>query len=435
MAHVSGSIGGVTAGTLARLTVMPDRRLPHMATAIGDSRVAALFLDRNQLSRAITSPLNWANALLGQRLTIGTGYGVSGERTDQMLARMAAVTASGAGLLYIQGGVNDIAQNYPAAATSGQTAFANIRTMADTARRAGMIVVVEAEVGADSLSAAMLAQVEELNVRLADYAERTPGIHLHDARGAVLQPGFGEGGVRYRTGYSYDGTHVNGRGAAAWGESLATLIDRLVPPRSGPLIRNRAQVAANGRRQIAANPLFATATGGAVQGMGASGTVPAGWTGVCAAGATAAFATQADPRGLGNDVVIDWTVTAANDAVRLAQTIDAASWRAGDALEGFAEVELVGNPTGLASCHLQLSHFSGTGGQATDHMDMIGPVVAGYGGLDRAMVLTLRTRTMTVPASVGSNPYLTVSIRLVALGAGSGRVIVRQVGVRRRELG
>ena len=168
--------------------VQESARKRHIVAALGDSRIAATYLDiSTRRNLGARSPLNWANALMGHRLVIGDDYGVSGDRTDQMLARLAAATASGAGLLYLQGGVNDIAQNYPTAGTSGATAFANLRTMAEAGRAAGMQVVIEVEVGAQNLNTvAFVTQINELNALIYEYAEKTPRVYVHDARSVVL---------------------------------------------------------------------------------------------------------------------------------------------------------------------------------------------------------------------------------------------------------
>lgn len=269
--RVSGNGAGVALSTLTRRAVLPNRRLPHVVTAIGDSRVAALYIDGAFRSRGAGSALNWANALLGQRLVIGQTFGVSGDRTDQMLGRIDAAIATGAGTLYILAGVNSIAQSIAGYvhAVSGASVNANnvasitfgdIRTMAEKARMAGMTVVIEIEVGASIINTtALVSGVNDLNARLYEYGERTPGVHLHDARAAVVLAGYSDTALQIKAGHAYDGIHMNSLGGYRWGKSLASLLDRVVPPRGGMLIQNRAELATNGRRQLAANPIFAQA--------------------------------------------------------------------------------------------------------------------------------------------------------------------------------
>ena len=190
-------------GIAAQARQLALGRKPNVVTALGDSRVAALYLDPPRQNRGARSPVNWANALLGQRMTIGQTFGVSGDRTDQMLARLQAAIATNAGILYVQGGINNVGAvatgfTYTHAVT-GETvtidtvaavAMRDLRYICDTARAAGMTVVLENEVGGSSLtSTEKLAALNNLRQMIAEYGETTPGVYVHDAYQAVMQPG------------------------------------------------------------------------------------------------------------------------------------------------------------------------------------------------------------------------------------------------------
>ncbi len=452
MAYRSGGMG-VGIGTLGRLAVLPDRRLPHIVTALGDSRVAALYLDPARMNRGTRSPLHWANALLGQRMTIGDTFGVSGDRTDQMLARLPAAIATGAGLLYVQGGINNIgavasgnpAYTYAHAVTGevvtidsvAAVAMRDLRQIAETARRAGMTVVIENEVGGSSLATAeKIGALNNLRAMIADYGAQMPGVHVHDAYAVVMQPGAAT--PTFRTGYAYDGIHATGRGAYWHGKSLATLLDRLVPPRS-VLSRGAIDTPANGRRQLLANHLFTTTTGGTA-GNGVTGDVPSGWTAAVSANAgSAVLSSVANADGVGNGVraAIDFT---AAGSFRLEQALGGtsggqyhANLRPGEEVEGFALVEIVGTPAILAAVQMEASAASaGSGGTGVTSLDMTGPAAATDLGVNDAAVITLRTRPIVLPVPSGAFPYLFANIRVIALAAGSATIIVRQIGVRRR---
>ncbi|MGN5374572.1 GDSL-type esterase/lipase family protein [Sphingomonas hankookensis] len=452
MAYRSGGIG-VGIGTLGRLAVLPDRRLPHVVTALGDSRVAALYLDPARMNRGTRSPLHWANSLLGQRMTIGDTFGVSGDRTDQMLARLPAAIATGAGLLYVQGGINNIgavasgnpAYTYAHAVTGevvtidsvAAVAMRDLRQIADTARRAGMTVVIENEIGGSSLSTAeKIGALNNLRAAIADYGAQTPGVHVHDAYAVVMQPGAAT--PTFRTGYAYDGIHATGRGAYWHGKSLATLLDRLVPPRS-VLSRGAIDTPANGRRQLLANHLF-TATTGGTAGNGVTGDVPSGWTAAVSTNAgSAVLSSVANADGVGNGVraAIDFT---AAGSFRLEQALGGtpggqyhANLRPGDEVEGFALVEITGTPAILAAVQMEASAASaGSGGTGVTSLDMTGPAAATDLGINDSALLTLRTRPIILPVPSGAFPYLFTNVRIIALAAGSATIIVRQIGVRRR---
>ena len=452
MAYRSGGIG-VGIGTLGRLAVLPDRRLPHVVTALGDSRVAALYLDPARMNRGTRSPLHWANALLGQRMTIGDTFGVSGDRTDQMLARLPAAIATGAGLLYVQGGINNIGAvasgatpyTYSHAVTGevvtidtvAAVAMRDLRQIADTARRAGMAVVIENEVGGSSLATAeKIGALNNLRAMIADHGAQTPGVHVHDAYAVVMQPGAAA--PTFRAGYAYDGIHATGRGAYWHGRSLAALLDRLVPPRS-VLSRGAIDTPANGRRQLLANHLFLTTTGGTA-GNGVTGDIPSGWTAAVSSNAGSAILSSiANADGVGNGVraAIDFT---AAGSFRLEQALGGtsggqyhANLRPGDEVEGFALVEIVGTPAMLAAVQMEAGAASaGSGGTGVTSLDMTGPAAATDLGINDAALVTLRTRPIILPTASGAFPYLFANVRVVALAAGSATVIVRQIGVRRR---
>lgn len=452
MAQRSGA-AGVGIGTLGRMAVLPDRRLPHVVTALGDSRVAALYLDPPKLNRGTRSPLNWANVLLAQRMSIGETFGVSGDRTDQFLARLPAAIATGAGILYLQGGINNIgavasgspAYTYAHAVTGevvtidtvAAVAMRDLRQIIEAARKAGMTVVVENEIGGASLTTTeKLAALNNLRAMIADLAERMPGVFVHDAYGAVMQPGSGT--PQFKAGYAYDGIHENGRGAYWHGKSLAALFDRLVPVRN-TLSRGAIDAPANGRRQLLANHLFATA-GGGTAGNGVTGGVPTSWTAAMGTNAgSATLSSVANPDGIGTGVqaAIDFTTAG---SFRLEQALGGtpggqyhANLRPGDEVEGFALVEVVGAPPTLSAIHMEVSAASaGSGGVGVTSLDMTEPATNADQGINDAAVLTLRTRPITLPAASGPYPYLFANIRVVAFGAGAATVIVRQAGVRRR---
>jgi len=422
----SGNGANVAPSSLSRYAILPHRRLPHVVTALGDSRIAAIYTNAGQGSYSAHSPLNWANALSDQRLVVGATFGVSGDRTDQMIARLNSAIATGAGMLYLQGGLNDIAQNYPTAGSSGATAFANIRAMADAARQAGMIVVIEMEVGSNVIStSALCGQVNELNARLYEYAERTPGILLHDARPVVLQTDFSATAMSYRTGYTYDGTHVNGRGAYYWAKSLALLLQSVVPPRAAVRMVGRAEAVGNGRRNYLANPCFVPATGGGAND-GTSGTVPSGWSASKSAGATGAFGNEVDAAGLGNHVVVAATFAAQGDYVRLYQDVNPASWDVGEVVEGTAKIT-VSSPVNMAIAHLNVQ--ANVGGSSYDNFALYG--LDTVLGPDEGYTATVKTRPFVIPA--GTKGWLTMCLWMRGGGAGSANVVVHHAAMRRRE--
>lgn len=263
-APVAAQIDPAARGLAVQARALALGRDPLLVTANGDSRVDAITIDTTRFAKNMRSELVWASELTGQRFVIGPTFGKSGDRTDQALTRMPQVLATNAGIFYWKACLNDIAQNYPTATTSGATCAANTIIAAEMARLAGMKVIIALEVGSNGLIAAQYQQVQESNVRVMDYQENAPGVYLVDARSAVMNPTASTSTSVFKAGFSIDGTHTVSRGAfydAQAQGGLVQVFNTLLPPRS-VLIRSAAELPTNGRWQLLLNPIFATATGG-----------------------------------------------------------------------------------------------------------------------------------------------------------------------------
>lgn len=412
---------------LSAADVIATRLPSHVATSWGDSRPTAVYNDNGSTSKGNRSPLVWANVLSGQRLIIGPNFSVAGERSDQALARVPAVIASGAGLCHVWVGLNDIAQNYPTAATSGATAAANTIAALEQFRSAGIICVVEAEMGSAGLNAAQVIQVATYNAIIYDYCERSVGVYFHDARSIVMNPTFSTTLIGGRAGYFYDNPAVHEACRAAFyhGRSLAALIQAIVPPRFGvPLIGNVEQFTAGGY-QLVTNPNFNTVAGGTV-GAGISGNVPAAWIAVCSGGATATLTSQVDPTGNGNSVLAAITFTAAGETFRLHQSPSVNTWNIGDNLEAAMAIDVTGNPTGLSGTYLELICSTDASKTARDCF----AVSSNDLGPDIAYSAQLKTRPFTVTGT--TKAFLNTSGYVVASGAGSVNVTFKQGLIRKR---
>ncbi|WCP71542.1 SGNH/GDSL hydrolase family protein [Sphingomonas hankookensis] len=401
----------------------------HIVASIGDSRVAAVGMDSGKRLYSAFSGLNWANALLGGRLTVLPDFGVSGERTDQIMKRIDAAIATGAGTLYILCGVNDIAQQYPSGTASGETAFANIRFMAERAAAAGMLVIVELEVGADGLEAAQQGQVAELNALLVDWAELTNNVLLNDVRAEVMDPG--RVGTKFRAGMSYDGTHQGPRGSFTHGEKLAKLFATIAVPRPAA-IRSPIEVPTVRRRQLLTNPMFATATGGQRSGA-ANGPVPAGWTLRAGGTATVAASTRADPDGLGNHVVLDINFGAVGEDVTFHQDVAAEYWRAGDIVQMALVAELVEDSDAVGLITAIVSNVVAEGEdmmRVARSSDGDGLIVGAL-GIHRPAVITLRGRPCTLLPPLNKS-YTSAVARIRAAKAGPAKIAIRSFALHRR---
>lgn len=422
------ALGGDVRQTINNVLSRPgwrSRRLPHVVCAWGDSRPTTVYNDSGRTSKGNRNPIVWANTMLGQRLVIGPNFGVSGERTDQALARVPDVIASASGLVHVWCGLNDIAQNYPTAASSGATAAANLISAVEAFREAGISCIVEAETGSNNLSPAQVIQVAELNARLYDYCERTPGVYLHDARSAVMDPAFSDTLVAFRTGYAYDGTHQSARGAFKHGQSLATLLQAIVPPRFGTLMCGRVENFAAGGYHLLTNGNFRSTSGGTA-GTGVTGSVPSGFSALCSGSATASLSTQADANGNGNNILAAITFTAAGEYFRLNQSPSSSAWNFGDTVEAGLSLDVTGTPTGLSGAYLELISSTDASRTARDCYT----VVSADAGPDVGYSAQFKTRPITISGTTKS--FLGFYGYVVASGPGTVNVTYKQAYIRKR---
>ena len=134
--------------------------------------------------------------------------GVYGERTDQIAARLDAC-AAGAGVLVVQGGINDIAQRKPV-----ERAAENLRAMVRRGRALGLGVVLADVLPWNNGYPWAAGPIRELNRLLAELAakEDVPLLPFHDTLADAVRPGH------MREDWTSDGDHPSVDGYRRLGE-------------------------------------------------------------------------------------------------------------------------------------------------------------------------------------------------------------------------
>lgn len=95
----------------------------------------------NSARSAVSFPLQ-LELMLGPAWYVANA-GVGGNRSDQILSRWTtAIRSRGYQVLALQGGINDIVQEYPSAETSGETAAGQVLQIANEALDDGLHVVL-----------------------------------------------------------------------------------------------------------------------------------------------------------------------------------------------------------------------------------------------------------------------------------------------------
>ena len=169
----------------------------HVA-AIGDSITAGSPWDDDP---AIGWPAAAAKADSRLRFTVRAAYGT---RTDEIAAWLDDA-ASGAEVLVVQGGINDIAQGRPAAA-----AAENLRAMVGRGRELGLRVAVANVLPWNNGWPRAHEPIRELNALIA--ALGVPVLPFHETLADAERPG------RMREEWTSDGDHPSVEGYRRLGE-------------------------------------------------------------------------------------------------------------------------------------------------------------------------------------------------------------------------
>jgi hypothetical protein len=417
---------------LKRLNVPTNlRRHPNTVVALGDSRVAQIHADGAFRNKAGYNHFSVGNALAGNRAIVLKNLGVSGERSDQHLPRLKQAIDTGAYVLYIHTGVNDIAQAYPTAATSGVTAFSNIRIMIDAAIDAGMLPLVVLEPGANNFTPAMNAQLYILQQLLREYAEACPHMVLFDLPGAVYNPAAASSTVIALLG-TVDGVHQASLGAYLGGKAFAQILIAIMPPRPHGF-RSSVENPTTSLVNLTANPMFTGGAAGTV-GAGLTGQIATGFTGSRAGGATAVASVAASNDGSGLwEQVLQCTFAAAGDEVNVHQDIPTNLWNGGDILQSHAEVVVDAGNTNLCGAYLYLQANGTISGAGVAQTAMDGYVNGTQHGATttEGFKLNYSTEKLIVP-NFDVKSWVTAHVKVVGAGAGSATVRVRRFGVRKR---
>jgi len=412
---------------MASSDVAPFIRHPNAVVVLGDSRGAQIHADSTYLNRTAFNHFNWGNALSGNRAVIVKNLGYSGDRTDQVLARLPAAIATNAGVLYIHCGVNDIAQQYPTAATSGFTAFTNIKKMIDAAVANGMIPLVVVDPGAENFTPAMIVQLIELNQRLREYAEICPRMVLFDLPAAVYNVATSTTTAIKLIGY-LDGVHQNNLGAYIAGKAFALILQAIMPPRPHG-IRALYESSVNSLVNLLQNPMFTNMTGG-ILGTGVTGQVPGFWN--ASKPATGALAVSiADPAdgSPGKEVVMAATFGAAGEEASLYQDTPNANWNVGDIIQGSVEVVVDAGSTALAGAYIYVQ-CNGTGNSFSSKttMDLFPNTAVGTSEGYRVSQLTEK---LVIP-NYTTKSWVTTRLKILGGAPGTATVRFRRAGLKKR---
>jgi lysophospholipase L1-like esterase len=190
----------------------PDERV--LVAALGDSITEGSPGYDSRRGGDETSQWQYWAARIEPRLEF-RNRGIYGQRTDEIMARLEGCV-SGADLLVVQGGINDIAQGLQA-----DSAAANLRAMVRRGRELGPRVFIVDVLPWNNGWPDAEPKIRRLNALIAELArdEGIPLLRFHDTLEDPDRPG------RMRAEWTSDGDHPSVEGYRRLGEVAARLAD------------------------------------------------------------------------------------------------------------------------------------------------------------------------------------------------------------------
>lgn len=347
----------------------PFTEIPMLA-AFGDSMTARdSSVAANGINFNNHGFENWLRVRSRQRIDFksANNFGVSGNTTAQMVARLPNVAASGAPLIRFLGGTNDANSGVEVSVT-----FANYQKIFDTLRElptTKLILVYAVPPRSTwqdtSLAVPGAAKILQYNAWLADYCARNSKM--------LFVPGtytaWDDGAGNPKPGYTEDGVHQTSQGAFHLSVPvLDTLDSKALLPFAGwldardPLVLFDGSAAPEGNKFT--NPGL-TGTGG-TRGTGVTGTVADGWSvsTSIASGQTGTVAASIEGTGTVRKQVIDFASRAGvSESIVMSQTILASTgkYAVGEKVRMAVAYEASGL-VNVAGINLRHSDDPGTGG-------------------------------------------------------------------------
>lgn len=270
---------------LSRAQGLKRKASPLKIASFGHSFMSRGFSSSASLNQFTDVNIaQWACRLLGQRVTteMDLNFGVSGERSDQILARIGDVLTSEADIVVLDAWANDITQSIDLA-----TIQDNATQMLDLLTDAGKIVMLTpvASRADASNTLANIRKMDELNRFLFEKQSSYPSVYaVNDLdvwndlnHTATLRPA---GGITANVlANVVDLLHPSARGAFLKGYRLYEALRGILPAQDDSRWSPYGTVdaSANPHGNLIANPLMAGTANGTL-GTGMTGEVVSGWT-------------------------------------------------------------------------------------------------------------------------------------------------------------
>lgn len=355
--------------------------------------------------------LDWAITFLHKRVIRRGIFGVGGNTTAQILARVGDVIALNPRPTYcvVQGGTNDTNLNVPA-----ETTIANQKATCEALIEAGITPILVSVPPVPYVSAGQLASVSAVLSWQKTYARETPGLIYCDWRRYIAKP---DG--TWRTGFSDDAIHPNSVGCSRMGWALAETLKPLIAKVDTLSTQN------NDPKLVNENPMMVGTAG--TLGAGVTGQAPDIWnieTWVGDSTVTAVSSVEEDA--LTGER--SWKVALTGGSVQLRRQRNVGQgWAVGDKVYAECEFEFdSGQPfSNIDKVNLQVDVVQGASGTTQDpnapSSDAANSPAASFmSGVFRTPVLTVPEGATVMSAKfivrrkAGSTPAATFRVRRFA---------------------
>jgi lysophospholipase L1-like esterase len=270
---VSATTNPVTGG----IRISAPTGFSKIVAVLGDSIVANN--NSNVSENSSQGFWSWANLLMGKRFSYSPSmnFGVSGNKTSDVLLRMQPVLTSGADICIVLIGTNDIGGG-----STASIAYANLLSIWTQLRSAGMLVVActimpRSDV---AMTASRIKELMQLNALIRLNVPKYSNMILWDTYSDLADPASLTAAPV--TSYFLDLLHPNKLGAFWAGKSLAKVINAAIP---GPVVSEYQCVTGSDLYDATSTPngnkltnAMLSGTGGTNSGAYATGSVATGWT-------------------------------------------------------------------------------------------------------------------------------------------------------------
>lgn len=325
--------------------------------------------------------LRQAQAYSGYRFKFpyANNFGISGQNTAQIAARVGSVIASGAGYCVVLMGTNDPTTGI----TDWRDSWVNIKTTYDALIKAGIVVIamcipprsVWSPITGSAITKGRL-QYYQINQKIREYARSAPAgmFWVCDSDLSILDRtsanGDPLGGAATPT--TQDGIHFANFGADLVGRDLAAVINKIIPPITSSRFSLADIYSATDNplgNRMGTRGVMAGSSGTAVNGV--NGSVATGWSAQRITGSTLTATASLQPRpGLNGGqfqrlVLGGGTGGATTEQIILqCDLLPAAdTWAAGDNLEFLADITVSGlvNVANISLTHSDSQGFTSYG--------------------------------------------------------------------------